>query len=168
MANILAAQSGNWYDTSTWVGELIPNIDDEVFLNNKTITINSDIYCLHISNKAQHSATAGGSLIITSNASLNVGTLVTSFSSNNFPLSSDVRFGVSYASGNATGSCHVPSASSVSFGVPIDNTVGVAVLDASTLWSFDANDIPSTGIGGRLRNCATVESVGAQIAAFLP
>jgi hypothetical protein len=89
-------------------------------------------------------------------------------SSNAFPLSSDVRFGISYAGGNLTGSCCVPSASSVSYGVPIDNTVGIAVLDATTLWSFNAENLPSTGIGGRLKNCATVEAVGAQIAAFLP
>ena len=172
MANILASQSGNWYNTSTWVGGVIPNSDDEVFLNNKTITIDSDIYCLHISNKAQHSAAAGGSLVVTSNVNLNVGTLATTFavplSSNDFPIPSDVRFGVSYAGGNVTGSCYVPSASSVSFSVPIDDTVGLAILDASTLWSFDVNSLPSTGIGGRLKNCATVEAVGAQIAAFLP
>ncbi|MEN9445875.1 MAG: hypothetical protein RL728_387, partial [Bacteroidota bacterium] len=95
-------------------------------------------------------------------------TLIDPLSSNTFPLSGDVRFGVSYAGGNLTGSCYVPSASSVSYGVPIDNTVGIAVLDASAIWSFNADNLPSTGIGGRLKNCATVEAVGAQIAAFLP
>jgi hypothetical protein len=88
--------------------------------------------------------------------------------SQTYPLSGDVRFGVSYAGGNLIGSCYVPSASSVSYGVPIDNTVGIAVLDASSIWSFNADNLPSTGIGGRLKNCATVEAVGAQIAAFLP
>lgn len=89
-------------------------------------------------------------------------------SSQTYPLSSDVRYGVSYAGGNMIGVCRVPTPQQVSYGTLVDNTSGIAILDASTLWSFNADNLPSTGIGGRLKNCATVEAVGAQIAAFLP
>jgi hypothetical protein len=49
------------------------------------------------------------------------------------PAASDVRSGVSYASGAATGSCEVPAASSVAFGVPVDATTGTATLTAANV-----------------------------------
>ena len=49
------------------------------------------------------------------------------------PAPADVRDGVSYASGSLTGTCKVPGAGSVAAGVPIDNTIGTAVLDIGTL-----------------------------------
>jgi hypothetical protein len=47
------------------------------------------------------------------------------------PAASDVRSGVSYASGAITGSAFIPSPSTVAAGVPVDNTVGTAALSAS-------------------------------------
>jgi hypothetical protein len=46
---------------------------------------------------------------------------------------SDVRSGTVYASGNLTGTCEVPSAGSVAFGVPVDATTGTAVLTAAAI-----------------------------------
>jgi hypothetical protein len=43
----------------------------------------------------------------------------------------DVRFGTVYASGTLTGVAYIPSASSVAFGVPVDNTTGTATLTAA-------------------------------------
>jgi hypothetical protein len=43
----------------------------------------------------------------------------------------DVRFGTVYASGLLTGVAYIPSASSVAFGVPVDNTTGTATLTAA-------------------------------------
>ena len=55
------------------------------------------------------------------------------------PAVTDVRTGVSYASGALTGTCAVPSAASVGFGVPVDDTTGTAVLDpqavANAVWN---------------------------------
>jgi hypothetical protein len=45
------------------------------------------------------------------------------------PTPSDVRDGTSYASGALTGTLKVPTASSVAVGVPVDNTVGTAMID---------------------------------------
>jgi hypothetical protein len=47
------------------------------------------------------------------------------------PAITDVRFGTSYASGALTGVAYIPSASSVGFGVPVDNTTGTATLTAA-------------------------------------
>jgi hypothetical protein len=49
------------------------------------------------------------------------------------PIAADVRSGTVYASGNLTGTCEVPSAGSVAFGVPVDATTGTAVLTAAAI-----------------------------------
>jgi len=46
---------------------------------------------------------------------------------------SDVRFGTVYASGALTGVAYIPSAASVAFGVPVDNTTGTATLTAANV-----------------------------------
>jgi len=45
----------------------------------------------------------------------------------------DVRFGTVYASGALTGVAYIPSAGSVAFGVPVDNTTGTATLTAANV-----------------------------------
>lgn len=84
-----------------------------------------------------------------------------------YPLSSDVRFGVSYAAGNLTGSCYVPSPSSVSYNIPVDNTVGQAILSIDNLLNFDVQEIGSNSIWKRLKNCSTVSSTGSQLASLI-
>jgi hypothetical protein len=49
------------------------------------------------------------------------------------PAVTDVRSGVTYSSGNLTGSCAVPAAGSVALGVPVDATTGTAVLTAANV-----------------------------------
>ncbi len=51
------------------------------------------------------------------------------------PAATDVRDGVSYASGALTGSCAVPAAGSVALGVPVDATTGTAVLTPAAIRS---------------------------------
>jgi len=51
------------------------------------------------------------------------------------PAVTDVRDGVSYASGALTGTCKVPAAASVAFGVPVDATTGTATLTAADVRS---------------------------------
>lgn len=52
-----------------------------------------------------------------------------------YPSVSDVRSGVVYASGSLTGTCNVPAAASVAFGVPVDNTTGTAIITRAQLIS---------------------------------
>lgn len=83
------------------------------------------------------------------------------------PASSDVRFGVVYASGSQTGTLRVPLPSQVSLGVLTDNTTGSAVLTAEAIWNTQLNTMTTSGsIGERLKNVATVQTTAAQIAAF--
>ena len=81
------------------------------------------------------------------------------------PLTSNVRSGVNFGSGGElTGTLIVPSASNVRVGVPFDNTVGTAELTANDF--FNAISGSTHPVAVRLRNVATVESVGAQFSGF--
>ena len=60
-------------------------------------------------------------------------TLIDATTNAAMPAATDVRSGVSFASGAATGSCAVPAASSVAFGVPVDATTGTATLTAANV-----------------------------------
>jgi hypothetical protein len=88
------------------------------------------------------------------------------------PAASNVRDGVSYASGALTGTCKVPAAASVAFGVPVDATTGTAYLTQSdvlaAVWGAATSSLTTAGsIGERLKNAATVASTGDQLASAL-
>jgi hypothetical protein len=57
------------------------------------------------------------------------------------PAATDVRDGVSYASGALTGTCAVPAAASVAFGVPVDNTTGTAALTPAAVWEYATREV---------------------------
>ena len=89
------------------------------------------------------------------------------------PSPSNVRQGVTYASGALTGTMIVPSTSSVAFGVPVDTFTGSAIIAGSNynisneIWNTPVTSLTgSSTIGERLKNNATVASTGAQIAAM--
>ena len=84
------------------------------------------------------------------------------------PAQSDVRFGVTYQSGSKTGSAYIPAASSVGFGVPVDNTTGTAALTPASVWNAATSSLTTSGsIGERLKNASTVDTTGDQLAALL-
>ena len=60
-------------------------------------------------------------------------TLIDATANAAMPAATDVRSGVSYASGALTGSAFIPSPSSVASGVPVDATTGTAVLTAAAI-----------------------------------
>jgi hypothetical protein len=68
-------------------------------------------------------------------------TLIDASSNAAMPAASNVRSGVSYASGALTGTCAVPAAGSVALGVPVDNTAGTAVLTPAAVWSHATRTI---------------------------
>jgi hypothetical protein len=80
------------------------------------------------------------------------------------PAVTDVRSGVTYASGALTGTCAVPPAAATSLGVPVDNTVGTASLTPQD-W-FDAIASSPDPVAERLRNVSTVAITAATVAAF--
>jgi hypothetical protein len=77
----------------------------------------------------------------------------------------DVRSGTVYALGNLTGTCAVPAAGSVALGVAVDATTGTAVLTPSAVWDALTSGMTTSGsIGARLKNAATLDSTGQQLA----
>lgn len=88
--------------------------------------------------------------------------------SGSYPLESDVRAGVTYASGPVkTGTCAIPLPQYVSQGVPVDATVGTGYIDAVEVWNILTSNITTTSsIGERLKVASTVETTGDQLAAF--
>ncbi len=90
-----------------------------------------------------------------------------SLSAFSMPPVSAVRSGVSFANSTLTGTCRVPSANSVNIGVPVDNTVGTAFLTPATLFDASVASLTaSDSLGARLKNSATVQSVGNIVASF--
>jgi hypothetical protein len=84
------------------------------------------------------------------------------------PTVNNVRFNTVYASGTLTGTLRMPNPASVAFGVPVDNTTGTAVLSPQDVWNVQTSALNTAGsIGKRLKNTATVDSTGDQIAALL-
>jgi hypothetical protein len=85
-----------------------------------------------------------------------------------YPAITNVRDAVPFNFGSQVGTCKVPNPASVAVGVPVDHTVGTAVLTAEALWGLPTEDMAVPGsIGERLKNAATVDTVGAQIAALI-
>jgi fibronectin-binding autotransporter adhesin len=77
----------------------------------------------------------------------------------------DVRSGTSYALGNKTGTLAVPAAGSVALGVAVDATTGTAVLTPAAVWDALTSGMTTSGsIGARLKNAATLDSTGQQLA----
>jgi len=66
------------------------------------------------------------------------------------PAAADVRTGVNYASGALTGTCAVPAASSVGFGVPVDATTGTAALTPASVWDHLLSAITASSTIGTL------------------
>jgi hypothetical protein len=61
----------------------------------------------------------------------------------------------------------VPSQNSVNVGVPVDNAVGTAFLTPAALFDTSVASLTASNtLGARLKNSATVQSVGNIIASF--
>jgi hypothetical protein len=83
------------------------------------------------------------------------------------PIPADVRLGTVYSLGTQTGTLHMPHPNQVSYGIPVDNTFGNAVLSMSDIWNVQSSTLTTNGsIGQRLKNASTVESTGDQLSAF--
>jgi hypothetical protein len=124
--NITVTVNGNITSSSTAVAISTTNVNSTVTVNGNLINT-SDVMALYspkmrISPTAQQTwtfQTAGPNRqMFTANA----------FSGGTMPAASDVRLGVSYAGGSLSGTCAVPSANSVAFGVPVDATTGTSLI----------------------------------------
>lgn len=77
------------------------------------------------------------------------------------PVEANVRYGVSYALGNKTGTCHVPTAAQVSAGVAVDHTTGTAVLTAANV--RDAVGLASANLDSQLSAIPTTGLTAQQV-----
>ena len=84
------------------------------------------------------------------------------------PSGSDVRVGTIYGPGNElTGSMQVPNQNSVAYGIPVDNTVGSALVNPEDLWNFALTSLTaSNSIGQRLASTSTSASNAAIVSSF--
>jgi hypothetical protein len=81
------------------------------------------------------------------------------------PSAANVRSGTTFNFGNTTGTLAVPAAGSVALGVAVDNTFGAAVLTPAAVWDALTSGMTTSGsIGARLKNAATLDSTGQQLA----
>jgi hypothetical protein len=94
----------------------------------------------------------------------------TSNAATGYPAITDVRDGTVYGFiGEFTGTCAVPIAAEVLFGVLIDATTGTLLMTPADVWAeLTANIVTANSIGVRIKNCATVDTVGDQIVALIP
>lgn len=70
MAVRYAVATGNWSNTATWDGGTLPTSADDVYSNNFTVTIDTDVTVLSIRNTAQSPAVAGGTFILNGGVTL--------------------------------------------------------------------------------------------------
>lgn len=82
----------------------------------------------------------------------------------NPPVESNVRLGTSYGGGAYIGLLSVPLPSQVSLGTPTDNTVGTGIVTSADF--LEAIKTSSDPLAERLRNVATVQTVGDQFNSF--
>jgi len=67
MPNRWPIASGNWSNSAIWSGSIIPTASDDVFLNNRVVTLDQNITVVSIDNVATGSAVAGGRIEIYGN-----------------------------------------------------------------------------------------------------
>jgi hypothetical protein len=70
MANVKAVANGNWSNTATWDGGVLPTSADDVFSNGFTVTINGTFTVLSIRNTSGTGITAGGQFIYANGGNL--------------------------------------------------------------------------------------------------
>jgi hypothetical protein len=115
-------------------------------------------------------------------SNLTTNTLYTPGVATGHPATNNVRTGVTYGpTNNLTGTCAVPPSGSVALGVPVDNTVGTAYVDATSLANYLTGSLAaplatslfaeisgsSDPLAERIRNQSTVQTTGAQLAGLI-
>lgn len=86
------------------------------------------------------------------------------------PNVGNVRYGTTFGPiGELTGTMHIPTPDTVLKGVPVDNTVGTAIMTPSDFWDHPlALIVAPDSIGVRVKDCSTVDSTGKQIEKLVP
>jgi len=78
MPNRWPITSGNWSNSATWSGSIIPTASDDVFANNQIVTIDTNITVTSLRNSATSSAIAQGTYIINNGVTITSPTIISS------------------------------------------------------------------------------------------
>lgn len=78
MPNRWPITSGDWSNSAIWSGSIIPTASDDVFANNQTVTINTNISVSSLRNSATGSAVAQGNYIINNGVTITSPTIISS------------------------------------------------------------------------------------------
>lgn len=70
MSTIIAAKSGNWTATDTWVGGVVPGPGDVAVSSIFVVTVNASVTCAEVRNDTTGGATAGGRFALGSGVTL--------------------------------------------------------------------------------------------------
>lgn len=104
MATRYAVANGNWSATATWDGgTTVPGAADDVYANNRIVTINQNVTVLSLRTTSGSGITAGGRFDIPSGSSFNV-TATNGFISGSSIVLQVLGSGTRVITGNATGS----------------------------------------------------------------
>lgn len=103
MPNRWPVQNGNWSVPSTWSGSIIPNEFDDVFLNNRVVTLDQNIQVISINNAASASAiTAGGRIEIYGNFNISASVIRSSTNTSTDPIGTGPGLISFYGTGSST------------------------------------------------------------------
>jgi len=115
MANVKAVATGNWSDTATWDGGVLPTAADDVYTNNFNVTIDQNVTVLSLRNTAATGITAGGRFFFTNGVTVNAtGTGLVS-------LSTLIEFNLA-SPNSATVNCTLYQATGQTVGISISGT----------------------------------------------
>jgi hypothetical protein len=103
MPNRWPVQNGNWSNQSIWSGSIIPNEFDDVFLNNRVVTLDQNIQVISINNAASASAiTAGGRIEIYGNFNISASVIRSSTNTSTDPTGTGPGLISFYGTGSST------------------------------------------------------------------
>lgn len=83
MPNRWPISSGNWSDSAIWSGSIIPTASDDVFSNNQTVNIDTNVSILSLRNSSTTGVTAGGQFKLLDNVIVTAS--IQAFTTNNTP-----------------------------------------------------------------------------------
>ena len=169
MPNRWPVQNGNWSVPSTWSGSLIPNAADDVFLNNRVVTLDQNIQVISITNASSASAiTAGGRIEIYDNFNISSSLIrcvssttpgmISFYGTESITITSQINQSAGSEAGiclhnlstgtmNVIGNVHTPFNSGLGFQTGhINASTGILNIIGNVISSVFANGNSNTGI----------------------